>query len=111
MAGQRWEVVQGDTAATWRPYLESNSDEPSLAGATVTMLVMNVVGTVGNFERVVPVIDIEKRQVEVEWLPGELDTVGVFRVRFRVLYDPGGPGERQETFPNTESVALVVSAP
>lgn len=112
LIGRRWEFRQGDRPV-WRPTLDDLTEEipPLPAGSRVWLIVTNTVGTAGNFTREIDVIDFDTAQIEWEPTPDEADTIGVFRMTVRVIIDPGGPGERQLTFPNDEAVALVIGSP
>jgi hypothetical protein len=121
----RQEYAQHDRAKPWRLQLSDEDGIPDLRGADVYFVQSNVVGTAGDVVRLLPELppdpvdgeDAEHGWIEIVWQntpPLDLAVIGVFRVEFRVLYNPGTPQERQETFPAgdmEEPISLIVRAP
>lgn len=112
----RHPVVQGDYSerTRLRVQLEDQDGFPNLVGEHVFALVGNTIGTAGNFVRLLDE-DPEAAEawVTLDFEHPELETPGVFRVAFRVVFNPGTPEENQATYPAdaAEYISLVVSKP
>ncbi len=98
-------IKQNDTSPSILAELKDANNTPiNLNAATAKIFIKSIDGALkvnGNMQ----VINASLGTVRYDWQVGDTDTVGTYSVEFQVTYTDGAV----ETFPNTGSIALVVS--
>ncbi len=98
-------IKQNDTSPSILAELKDANNTPvNLTAATAKVFIKSVDGTLKVNEDV-QIINVALGVVRYDWQVGDTDTVGTYSVEFQVTYTDGAV----ETFPNTGSIALVVT--
>ncbi len=98
-------IKQNDTSPSILAELKDANNTPvNLTAATAKVFIKSVDGTLKVNEDV-QIINVTLGVVRYDWQVGDTDTVGTYSVEFQVTYTDGAV----ETFPNTGSIALVVT--
>ncbi len=98
-------IKQNDTSPSILAELKDANNTPvNLTAATAKVFIKSVDGTLKVNEDV-QIINEALGVVRYDWQVGDTDTVGTYSVEFQVTYTDNSV----ETFPNTGSVALVVT--
>ena len=98
-------IKQNDTSPSILAELKDANNTPvNLTAATAKIFVKSVDGTL-KIDESVDIINDTLGVVRYDWQTGDTDTVGTYSVEFQVTYTDGAI----ETFPNTGSIALVVT--
>ena len=98
-------IKQNDTSPSILAELKDANNTPvNLTAATAKIFIKSVDGTLKVNEDV-QIINVALGVVRYDWQVGDTDTVGTYSVEFQVTYTDGAV----ETFPNTGSIALVVT--
>ena len=98
-------IKQNDTSPSILAELKDANNTPvNITSATAKIFVKAIDGTL-KINSSVQVINAALGKVRYDWQTGDTDTVGTYSVEFQVTYTDGSI----ETFPNTGSLALVVT--
>jgi hypothetical protein len=98
-------IKQNDTSPSILAELKDANNTPvNLTAATAKIFIKSVDGTLKVNEDL-QIINAALGVVRYDWQVGDTNTVGTYSVEFQVTYTDGAV----ETFPNTGSIALVVT--
>jgi len=98
-------IKQNDTSPSILAELKDANNTPvNLTAATAKIFIKSVDGTLKVNEDL-QIINAALGVVRSDWQVGDTNTVGTYSVEFQVTYTDGAV----ETFPNTGSIALVVT--
>ena len=98
-------IKQNDTSPSILAELKDANNTPvNITSATAKIFVKAIDGTL-KIDQSVQIINAALGTVRYDWQTGDTDTVGTYSVEFQVTYTDGSI----ETFPNTGSLALVVT--
>ena len=98
-------IKQNDTSPSILAELKDANNTPvNLTAATAKVFVKSVDGTL-KVDEDMQIINASLGVVRYDWQVGDTDTVGTYSVEFQVTYTDSAV----ETFPNTGSIALVVT--
>lgn len=98
-------IKQNDTSPSILAELKDANNTPvNLTAATAKIFVKSVDGTL-KVDEDMQIINASLGVVRYDWQVGDTDTVGTYSVEFQVTYTDNAV----ETFPNTGSIALVVT--
>lgn len=98
-------IKQNDTSPSILAELKDANNTPvNLTSATVKIFAKSIEGTL-KIDESVDIINGSLGTIRYDWQTGDTDTVGIYSVEFQVTYTDGAI----ETFPNTGSIALVVT--
>lgn len=98
-------IKQNDTSPSILATLKDANDTPvNLTAADVRIHIKDLVGII-KVDAEMQVINASSGIARYDWLPADTDTSGTYSVEFEVTYTDGSI----ETFPNTGSLALVIT--
>ena len=97
-------IKQNDTSPSLQATLSDTSGAVDIVGATVRLHMKSVGGDVV-IDKAMTITDANNGVIQYDWEAGDTSTVGTYYVEFEVTYADGGI----ETFPNTGSLALVIT--
>ncbi|MDB4512077.1 BppU family phage baseplate upper protein [Arenicella sp.] len=98
-------IKQNDTSPSILATLKDANDTPvNLTAADVRIHIKDLVGSI-KVDAEMQVINAPSGIARYDWLPADTDTSGTYSVEFEVTYTDGSI----ETFPNTGSLALVIT--
>ena len=98
-------IKQNDTSPSLQATLKDATLAPiDLTGATVMLHMKGVDGTI-KVDQEMSITDATAGVVQYDWQSGDTDTAGTYYVEFEATY----ADDSIETFPNTGSLALVVT--
>lgn len=98
-------IKQNDTSPSILAELkDANNDAVNITSATAKIFIKSIDGILKVNEDM-QIINPTLGVVRYDWQVGDTDTVGTYSVEFQVTYTDNSV----ETFPNTGSVALVVT--